>query len=99
MKKYSGIIFTVLLSMTMIVGCKKDGVKDYTAIIKNKTWWGQLTNPGETAQYYSVYFKSDGNLVWSQRDADYAGKWVVDGKQVTMDFPAISVQIKADISD
>jgi hypothetical protein len=99
MKKYSGIILTVLLSMTIIVGCEKNGTKDYTALIKNRTWWGQLTNPGETIQYYCVYFKSDGNLIWSQREADYAGKWVVDKNQVTMDFPVLSVQIKADISD
>jgi hypothetical protein len=85
--------------MTITVGCKKDSVpKDFAGEIKNKTWWGLLTNAGETSQYYCVYFKADGNLIWSQREADYAGTWVVNNNQVTMDFPTLSVQIKADIS-
>ncbi len=100
MKKYLSIILVILVSMINTVSCKKDsGPKDFAAVIKNKTWWGQLTNPGETSQYYCVYFKEDGNLIWSQREGDYAGKWVIDNNQVTMDFPVLSVQLKAGISD
>lgn len=100
MKKCINIILVVLLSMTTTVSCKKDSApKDFAAVIKNKTWWGLLTNPGETSQYYCVYFKADGNLTWSQREGDYAATWVVNNNQVTMDFPTLSVQIKADISE
>jgi hypothetical protein len=97
MEKYSRVIVISLLSLITISSCKKD--KDYNKVIKNKTWWGQLSNPGEAPQYYSVYFKADGSLIWGQRVADYTGTWVVNNRQLTMDFLLPVVQIKADISD
>jgi hypothetical protein len=97
MERHSRVIVIAMLSLITIISCKKD--KDYNKVIKNKTWWGQLTNPGELPQYYSMYFKEDGSLIWSQRLADYTGKWVVNNNQLTMDFLLPAVQIKADISD
>jgi hypothetical protein len=100
MKKYISIILVTLLSMGIIDSCKKDSTsKDYTNAIKSKTWWGTLTNPGETAQYYSVYFNADNSLVWSQQSGNYTGKWTINGKQLTLDFVTPAVQVKADISD
>lgn len=102
MKKYLNTILLTLLLTVTIISCKKDSAtdqKDYAASIKDKIWWGTLTNAGENAQYYSVHFKANGSLIWSQMAGDYAGKWVVNGKQLTIDFPALAVQVKFDISD
>ncbi|MEO5564189.1 MAG: hypothetical protein ABIR18_12160, partial [Chitinophagaceae bacterium] len=101
MKSCISIMVLAVLTMTIIVSCKKDRApKDYTPSIKNKTWWGQFTNAGETAQYYSVYFNGDGNFLWTTRNGDATGKWVINSNQLTMNFlmPAV-LQIKADISD
>jgi hypothetical protein len=100
MKKHLSIVLSMLLSMVIIAGCNKDSApKDYTASIKDKTWWGTLTNTGQTKEYYSVHFNGDSTLAWSQRVGNYDGKWVVKGKQLTMTFPTLNVEIKADIGD
>jgi hypothetical protein len=100
MKKYLSIILVALLVTGLLFSCKKrSDSKDFTAVIKNKTWWGQLTTSGETAQYYSVYFNGDGSLLWSQRAGGYTGKWTINDNQLTMDFLTPAVQKKANISD
>lgn len=102
MKKYLSIPIVTLMLTVILFSCKKDSsssVKDYTISVKGKTWWGQLTNAGETVQYYSVYFNGDGSLLWSQRAGSYTGKWVVNNNHLTIDFITPAVQIKADISD
>lgn len=100
MKNYLKTILVTLLLTGTLISCKKDSAsKDYSASIKDKTWWGTLTNAGENAQCYSVHFKTDGSLLWSQMSGDYAGKWTVNGKHLTMDFLTPAVQVKADISD
>src|SRR5688572_28553732 len=98
MKEYSSIILVTLLSVSTMVSCKKEA-KDYTAFIKDKIWWGMLTNAGGQAEYYSVHFKTDNSLLWNQLAGEYPGKWVINGKRLTMDFATLGVQIKADITD
>jgi hypothetical protein len=96
------IILVSLLSSIIIVSCKKDKdnpPKDFAAVIKNKTWCGQLTNPGQAAQYYSVFFNADGTLLWTQQAGNYTGTWVLDSTHLTMKFNTPIVQIKADIDD
>lgn len=100
MKKHVSIMLVTVLLMCFITSCKKSSVtKDYTVSVKGKTWWGQLTNAGETIQYYSVYFNGDGSLLWTQRAGSYTGKWVVNNNHLTVDLLTPAVQIKADISD
>jgi hypothetical protein len=99
MKNYINIVSLVLLT-TILFGCKKNSApKDYTASIKNKTWWGVLTYTGKTAEYYSVHFNADNTLLWSQLSGDYAGTWVINNKSVTLKFSSSSAEIKADITD
>lgn len=98
MKKYTSI--ALILLMLVIVSCKKsDTPKDYNASIKGKTWWGAFACAGELEQYYSVYFKEDGSLQWNQLSGQIPGKWVVNGKQLTMTFNTTNTIIKADIGD
>ena len=93
------ILFTIV-STIMLFGCNEDDpTKDYAASIRNKTWWGTLTNTGEAAQYYSVHFDTDGGLVWSQLSGDYGGKWVVEKNKVTLTFSAINVIVTGEISE
>ena len=102
MKKYINVMLVTLLLTGMMISCKKNNSpssKDFTTSFKDKIWWGTLTNAGENAQYYSVHFKANGSLIWSQLAGDYAGKWVVNGQQLAIDFPALAVQVKADITD
>jgi hypothetical protein len=102
MKKYSGIMLIAMLSIVIAAGCKKDNspkIKDYAASVKDQTWWGKLTNTGEPSAYYSVHFNADSILLWSQQSGDYPGKWTINGKKLTMDFPLLNVKITADISD
>lgn len=99
MKKYISIILLTLLA-GLISSCKKDATpKDYSASIKDKTWWGTLSYTGKALEYYSVHFNADGSLSWSQQSGDYPGSWIVNDKQLTMTFPGISSEIKAYISD
>jgi hypothetical protein len=98
MKIYAGALLLVLT--IVLSGCNKNSTpKDYAASIKDKTWWGTLTNTGQPKEYYSVHFNADSTLEWSQLAGDYPGKWSVNGKQLTMTFPTLNVEIKADISD
>lgn len=97
-----GIMAITLLIMGIVVSCSKGNEpapKDYGISIKDKTWWGQLSYTGKPLEYYSVHFKADNSLLWSQLSGDYPGQWVVNGKQLTMTFPGIGTTIKADISD
>jgi hypothetical protein len=102
MKKYLAITLVTLMLTGILFSCKKSNTstpKDYTASIKDKTWWGQLTYTGQTAEYYSVHFNADGSLQWSQLSGDYTGHWVVNDKQLIMTFDANSVRIEAEIGD
>jgi hypothetical protein len=97
MKRFAILIGSIVL---ILASCKKDNYpKDYNEVIKNKSWWGQFTNSGETGQYYSIYFNGNGTLLWSQRGGDYTGNWIVDKNQLTIDLPVPAVQIKATISN
>jgi hypothetical protein len=102
MKKYVHTILLTILVMSFITGCKKSNSsapKDYTAAIKDKTWWGELAYTGKTPEYYSVHFNADNTLTWSQFQGDYTGHWALNNKQVTITFDGNSIQIKADIAD
>jgi len=100
MKKYISIIPITLIILSILISCKKSETpKDYTASIKDKTWWGQFTYNGETAEYYSVHFNADNTLIWSQLAGDYPGLWIINDKQLKMIFPALGSEIKGDISD
>jgi hypothetical protein len=101
MKKYINIMLATLLIMGGMISCIKDPNPariDYVGSIKDKTWWGMLTYTGKTPEYYSVHFKSDKSLVWSQLSGDYPGQWSVNDKQITMTFPGIGSTVKAEIS-
>ncbi len=102
MKRCIRIILVSLLTVMILASCKKDkdnASKDYGVAIRNKTWWGQLSNPGESLQYYSVFFNGDSTLLWSQQAGDYTGIWVLHNNHLTMNFITPSVQIKADIGE
>jgi hypothetical protein len=101
MKKYITTIFTAVIVTIFLFSCKKNSSspKDYTASIKDKTWWGVLVYTGKTAQYYSVHFNADNTLLWSQLAGDYTGTWSINGKQVTITFSGSGIKINADISD
>jgi hypothetical protein len=100
MKKYLKIILVVIFYTSLLFSCKKDSApKDYTASIKDKTWWGELAYTGKTIEYYSVHFNADNSLIWSQLSGDYSGHWALEGKAVTITFTGNSLEIKANISD
>lgn len=102
MKKYIRAILVTVIITGILFSCKKSNVsapKDYTASIKDKTWWGELAYTGKTPEYYSVHFNTDNTLTWSQFQGDYTGHWVLNNKQVTITFDGNTIQIKADISD
>jgi hypothetical protein len=101
MKKYYSV-FIVLFAATVMLSCKKNDPakeKDYAASIKDKTWWGRLTNAGETSQYYCVHFNIDKTLTWSQLSGDYTGSWSLSGNKITLNFPSPAVIVTADITD
>lgn len=100
MKKYFKIILVTFLLTGILFSCKKSSTpKDYTASIKDKTWGGELTYSGKTTEYYSVHFNADNTLTWSQFAGDYAGHWILSGKQLTITFNGNNTELKADISD
>ncbi len=102
MKKYLNIIPIIAIITGILFSCKKsndDAPKDYSASIKDKTWWGELAYTGKTPEYYSVHFNTDNTLTWSQFQGDYTGHWALNNKQVTITFDGNTTQIKADISD
>ena len=103
MKKYIYILPITLIIISILISCKKndtsDVLKDCGASIKDKTWWGQLTYNGQTAEYYAVHFNADSTLIWSQLSGNYPGVWAINGKQLKMTFPALGSEIKGDISD
>jgi hypothetical protein len=102
MKKKLTIARVVLLSLLVLFSCKKSTTptpRDYTSSIKNKTWWGMVTNNGWAPEYYSVYFNADNSFKWNQLSGEYDGKWTVTGNQLSLTFPALSIEIKADIGD
>jgi hypothetical protein len=71
---------------------------DYSTFIKEKTWWGNLTNPGEKSQFYSVHFNADLSLVWNQASGEYFGSWALDGNHLVVIFTTIAVTVRADIA-
>lgn len=95
-------MMVTLMVMGLLFSCKKSSTpipKDYTVLIKDKTWWGQLTYTGQTAEYYCIQFNANGSLTWSQLLGDYPGQWVINGKRLTMIISVNGLQIEADISD
>jgi hypothetical protein len=99
-KKYITIALVTLMMIAILNSCKKDSPhKDYTASIKDKTWWGTLTYTGQAPEYYSIHFNGDNSFTWSQLLGDYNGHWVVSGRQLVMTIDLNGVEIKADISD
>lgn len=102
MKKYINIMMVTLMVMGLLFSCKKSSTpipKDYTVLIKDKTWWGQLIYTGQTAEYYCIQFNTNGSFTWSQLLGDYPGHWVINGNRLTMIINANDLQIEADISD
>src|SRR6478609_9589040 len=107
--KHTITLSLLFLAVTILISCKKADVstpasptpvsRDYSTSIKDKSWWGEITYTGKTAEYYSVYFKADGTLIWSQFSGDYAGHWVIKEKELTMTFDANTVAIRATITD
>jgi hypothetical protein len=98
MKKYTAIIILVsLFSISVITSCKKDS-KDYSASVKDKTWWGTMSYAGSKMAYYTIHFNASGSLVWSEQLGDYQGNWVLDGKHLTISLTSIVREIKADLS-
>ena len=102
MKKY---VIMILIASAILISCKKDKAaaevagKDYSISIKDKTWWGELTNAGETVQYYSVHFNADNTILWSQLSDDYKGTWSLDKNKLTLNFTNPAVIVNADISE
>jgi hypothetical protein len=99
MKKNAETILVILFSICIMISCKKENAKDDSGAIRDKTWWGEFNYTGKTPEYYSVHFNADKTFTWSQMLGDYAGKWTMNGKQLTMTFVGSSLEIKADISD
>jgi len=101
MKKYNKGILVILLSTLVLLSCSEDDAgKNYAASIKDKIWWGTLTNAGEGGpQYFSVHFNADNSLQWSQLAGDYEGQWVVDQNKITLTFTGLDVIVTAEISD
>jgi hypothetical protein len=100
MKKYLRILLITLLSTVILFSCKKTNTpapNDYTAAIKDKTWWGIFAYTGKTPEYYSLQFNADNTLMWSESVGDYPGKWVLKDRTLTITFNASGSQIKADI--
>jgi hypothetical protein len=100
MKKCLKIIPAFFFLAGILFSCKKDhAAKDYNTSIKGKTWSGEITYTGKITEYYSVHFKADNTLEWSQLSGDYTGHWIIKGKELTMTFDLSPAQITADISD
>jgi hypothetical protein len=103
MKKYLSRLIAFFLFIATLQSCKKDNAalpfKDYSLSVKDKVWWGTLTNAGETLQYYSVHFSDNKLLLWSQFSGDYSGEYTVEKNKLTMTFVNPSVVVTADITD
>lgn len=106
MKKSLSILIITTLLISIFISCSKDDntsndlpIKNYTAAIKGKNWFGELTYTGKPIEYYSVVFNADNTLVWSQLSGDYTGNWIVNEKLLTMTFTGNTAEIKATISD
>src|SRR5687767_2422744 len=101
MKKYSAIVLVTLMAAASLPGCKKSSdstpPKDYGASIRDKTWSGAVTFAGQKTAYFSVHFRADNSLVWSESSADYPGKWSINGKKLIITHTAN--KITADITD
>jgi hypothetical protein len=102
MKKYSSIVKVALISIALLVSCKKNintAPKDYAASVREKTWSGEITYNGDSVQYYTVRFNADNSLLWSQLSGDYPGNWGLNDKQLTMTFAGSSAVIRGEITD
>jgi len=104
MKKYLNKIVMITLLAAIVFSCKKDTSlpsipdTDYTAFLKDKTWWGEFNYTGKDAEYYSVHFNSDNTFVWSQFSGDHNGKWTVEGNELTMSIEPANTEIRAEIN-
>jgi outer membrane protein W len=101
MKKYLSILLVTLLSTIILFGCKKSNTpaaSDYSAAVKDKTWWGVFAYTGKSPEYYSLQLNADNTFMWSESAGDYPGKWVLKDRTLTITFNASGSQIKADIS-
>jgi hypothetical protein len=97
--KNSIIIFFFLAFIAMPVACKKGSdSKDYSQSIKGRAWWGTLTYSGKNPEYYTIHFNTDNSFLWSQMTDYYTGKYVLNGRQLTLTFDASGAEIKAQIS-
>ncbi|HTL10601.1 MAG TPA: hypothetical protein VL307_20145 [Chitinophagaceae bacterium] len=103
MKKYLSRLLSFFLLIATFQSCKKENAavpsKDYSLSVKDKVWWGTLTNAGETLQYYSVHFSATNLLLWSQFSDNYTGQYTVERNKLTMTFVNPSVVVTADITD
>ena len=99
MKKCINLMLVTLLSMCILVSCKKSTSKDYSLSVKDKTWWGVFTYTGQPLQYYSVHFNADNTLSWSQLSGNYPGQWTISDRHITFTLAGTNVLNKADISD
>jgi hypothetical protein len=97
------LMILIISLATVLAACSKSDdktpPKDYSTAIKGKVWVGELTYSGKTKEYYSVQFKTDNSLIWSEYSGDYAGKWVVDGQRLKLTFTASGKQFNAGITD
>ncbi len=99
---YLKISLITLLLIGILFSCKKNSApepKDYTASIKDKTWWGELTYTGKATEIYCVHFNSDNTLVWGQLSGDYTGKWRLNSDILTMTFDANTAEITATVTN
>jgi hypothetical protein len=105
MKKLTDQLIIPMALIMLLFSCKKEdspapeAPRDYSTAFKNTNWAGEITYTNDSVQYYSIRFKEDKTLVWSQFFGDYPGNWGVTGKQLTMTFNANSAIIRADIGD
>lgn len=96
MKKLFTTSVLLLLTIAFLSGCKKDKGTDYAAAIKDKVWVGIFNYKTAPDQFYSIHFKADGSLVFSEFRGDYNGTWKMDGKQLSI---TIGAKVSANISE
>jgi hypothetical protein len=105
MKKLTDQVIITMVLIMLLFSCKKENSpapeapKDHSTAFKNTNWAGEITYTNDSVQYYSIRFKEDKTLIWSQFSGDYPGNWGVTGKQLTMTFTASNAIIRADIGD
>jgi hypothetical protein len=105
MKKLTDQLIIPMALIMLLFSCKKEdspapeAPRDYSTAFKNTNWAGEITYTNDSVQYYSIRFKEDKTLVWSQFSGDYPGNWGITGKQLTMTFDASNAIVRADVGD